>query len=53
VLDRVNVPALVEIAGEDPCGFVEVVHENGRRISTTRRRADVLTRDKRWTEVSA
>ena len=54
-LDRVNVPALVEIAGGDPCGFVEVLNtRDGARISTTPRRAEVLvgtgTRGWRYTD---
>ena len=54
-LDRVNVPALIEIAGGDPVGFVEVLNtRDGARISTTSRRAEVLvgtgTRGWRYTD---
>ena len=36
-------PAFIEIADDDPVGFVEVLNtRDGARISTTPRRADVL-----------
>lgn len=41
-LDRVNVAALVEVAGSDPVGFVEVVSRRGFRLHTTPRRAEAL-----------
>ena len=52
-LDKVNVPAMVEIAGEDPVGFLAVVGRRGERISTTKRRAERLvgTGSNGWTYV--
>lgn len=53
-LDRVNVAALIEVAGEDPVGFVEVVDDRfGFRMLTTTRRAEALTagRTSTWSYV--